>query len=147
MRASKGCNDHQRLPSCSTIIGSATQACHLSARWRSCQRQARCTRASRSASQRRAQWHELTWFGLQYAAGAGLVGSTLAATGLYIFQCRLIYPSYVPEGSRKSELMCLRCVMNQLYFVPCRNPADHLFSCSDTKRRCARVRRCEDDHI
>ena len=37
----------------------------------------------------------------QYVAGAGLLGSTIAATALYVFQCRLIYPSYVPEGSRK----------------------------------------------
>lgn len=41
--------------------------------------------------------HKLTG---QYTAGAGLIGSTLIATGLYLFQCRLIYPSYVPQGSR-----------------------------------------------
>ncbi|ORX40152.1 Alpha/Beta hydrolase protein [Kockovaella imperatae] len=37
----------------------------------------------------------------KYAAGFGLAGSTIAATGLYLYQCKLIYPSYVPEGSRK----------------------------------------------
>ena len=52
---------------------------------------------------------KLTPLPSQYAAGAGLLGSTLAATGLYLYQCRLIYPSYVPDGSRKSESILESC--------------------------------------
>ena len=40
---------------------------------------------------------------LQYLAGAGVVGCSLAVGGLWWFQRSLIYPSYAPQGSRIRE--------------------------------------------